>query len=217
MAFRRRGFRRRRFGARGVARKEPVWITTAYDITVPPNLLTQQLFQLIGPEDYTPDYVAEPQRRDKATLYRTVGSFSMLPNIPADKDGILTIAWKAALFVAGDKQIDDAFAADPTQFDIVNPGDFPPFCRDFSPIHIFWSEYFTVANAIVGGSTTEFKTEIWYPPATSGRKEWDVTVRRKLVGDDALWLLVNCSFLQSPPQEIGGSVDVEARNLIMDQ
>jgi len=55
------------------------------------------------------------------------------------------------------------------------------------------------------------------PQALTGQHEWDVTVQRKLQGDDALWLLINVVFAQTPASEIGGQIDVESRNLIMDQ
>jgi len=214
MAFRRR-FRRRRFGGRrAVARKEPVWITTAYNVTAAPNVEQHALFQLIGPEDYTPDYVSEPQRKDRCTLVRTVGSFLLQPNIPEPADGVIIVAWKAALFVAGDKQVDDAFANDPGQFSLTSPTVFPPFCRDYAPMHVFWNEYFVVRRALTAVTAS---TLVWYPPPSGGRKEWDINVKRKLEGDDALFLLVNAFFTQNPTQEFGGAIDVESRNLIMDQ
>jgi len=211
MAFRRR-FRRRRFGGRrAVARKEPIWITTAFSEIIAPNTLQQALFQLVGPEDYTPDYLTEGSRKDKCTLVRTVGSFSLLPFIPADPAGITATSYKAALFVAGDKEIDDAFGNDPAQFDIVNPATFVQFARDFSPMHIFWQDFrqdFRVTLAAVLNA---------WPPATSLRNDWDVTVKRRMEGDQALFLLINHVFTQSPVDEFGGSVEVESRNLIMDQ
>jgi len=219
MAFRTRGrfrTRRGRFGGRGIARKEPIWIATAFDVTVAPSLIQQALFQLVGPEDYTPDYTSEPQRLDKCTLVRTVGSFNLIPLIPDENGGINLVSWKAALFVAGDKQIDDSFAADPTQFNIIVDTTFPPFCRDFAPMHIFWQDYFTVKNVQPTNSFPQW-IPTWIPPSTTGKCDWDVTVKRKMQGDDALFLLINVSFLQFPEDEFGGSIAVEARNLIMDQ
>jgi len=178
---------------------------------VSPNLIHQQLFQLVGPEDYTPDYAAEPQRLDKCTLVRTVGSFNLIPLVPEDPAGITVTSYKAALFVAGDKEIDDALVADPTQFNIIIDTDFPAFCRSFAPMHIFWQDFrqdYKVTLALVNNS---------WPASTSLKKDWDVTVKRKLQGDDALFLLLNVNFLQSPGDEFGGSISVESRNLIMDQ
>lgn len=219
MAFRGRRFRpRRRFGARAVARKEPIWISSAYFVNIAPNNLDASLFQLIGPEDFTPDYTVETQRKDRCTLYRTVGNFNMIPVIPEFTNGRNLVVWKAALFVAGDKQVDDAYANDPGQFSIVDPPVFSTFCRDFSPIHIFWARQFEEGMSIVGGSTTTFAPNWHMPPSVSGQdNSWDVTVRRKLEGDDCLWLLVNNAFIQSPTEEVAGSIDVESRNLIMDQ
>jgi len=218
MAFRRRfGRRRGGFQRRAVARKEPIWISTAYFVTVAGNVGQQALFQLIGPEDYTPDYTAEISRKDKCTLVRTVGQFSQIPIVEDFSNAKNNVAWKAALFVAGDKQVDDAFSNDPGQFDITSPAVFPTFCRDYAPMHIFWDEWYVIANSIVGGSSTTFATNIWYPPTASGKREWDITVKRKMEGDDALFLLLNITFVQNPTGEIGGALDVESRNLIMDQ
>jgi len=219
MAFRRRfGRRGGGFRRRAVARKEPIWIATAYFVSVADSVVQQALFQLIGPEDYTPDYAAEPQRKDSCTLVRTVGSFSLVPIVPQFTNGSTVTAWKAALFVAGDKQVDDGFANDPLQFNITAPTVFPVFCRDFSPMKIFWSAEFTSGMALVGGSITEFRQALHYPPSEDGKREWDVTVKRKMQGDDALFLLVNVIFAQSPSTEgDGGFIDVESRNLIMDQ
>jgi len=219
MAFRRRfGRRGGGFRRRAVARKEPIWIATAYFVNVPDTLQQQALFQLVGPEDYTPDYASEPQRLDKCTLVRTVGSFNLIPLVPEFSNGETQTAWKAALFVAGDKQVDDGFANDPLQFSLSNPAIFPVFCRDFAPMHVFWSNSFNAGNSIVGGSTSTFAQNIWYPPATTGRETWDVGVKRKMQGDDALFLLIDVIFAQNPSTEgIGGFIDVESRNLIMDQ
>jgi len=211
MAFRRR-FRRRRFsGRRAVARKEPIWITTAFDVTVFPQVEQQALFQLVGPEDYTPDYLTEESRKDRCTLVRTVGHFNLGPVIEPDPDAVTQTLWKAALFVAGDKEIDDAFAADPNQFNIRQVSEFVPFCRNFPPMHVFWFGF------MQDNSVTLAAVPNRYPPAEPGHREWDVTVKRKLEGDQALFLLINAIFLQSPQGEIGGVIDVESRNLIMDQ
>jgi len=215
MAFRRRfSGRRRGFRGKAVARKEPVWITTSYFVSVPPNVVQQALFQLIGPEDYTPDYNLEPQRLEKATLYRTVGGFALDPLGPQDPSSIVRTFFKAALFVAGDKQVDDGFANDPLQFNITNPAIFPTWCRDFAPMHVFWSAW---SQWSTGPGTLAPDYEFWAPSGETLQRTWDVNVRRKLQGDDALYLLVNFGFLRDDDEEIGGAIDVESRNLIMDQ
>jgi len=214
MAFRRR-FRRRRFGGRrAVARKEPIWITTAFNVSAPPNAIQQMLFQLVGPEDYTPDYLTEVSRKDRCTLVRTVGDFLISPIQIVAPDSIVQPSWKAVLFVAGDKEIDDAFANDPNQFDILNTATFVAFCRSFSPMHVFWSQYITRTYVATALSALH---PVWEPPAISGRNPWDVTVKRKMEGDDALFLLINLVAFQQPVDEIAATVDVESRNLIMDQ
>lgn len=218
MAFRgRRGFRRRRFGRRAVARKEPIWIASAFAVSSSPNVVTNHLFQLIGPEDYTPDYASEPQRRDSCTLVRTVGHFSLTALVPLFTNGRNTFSWKAALFVAGDKQVDDGFANDPGQYDLLDPTRYVTFTRDYSPMHIFWSSYVDQGNSLVGGSITEFRTDIWQPPGQLPYERWDINVKRRMQGDDALFLLINHIFGQSPPEETGGLIEVESRCLIMDQ
>jgi len=219
MAFRRRfGRRGGGFRRRAVARKEPIWIASAYFVTLPDSTQQQALFQLVGPEDYTPDYLTETQRLDKCTLVRTVGSFNLIPLIPDFTNGTVVTAWKGALFVAGDKQVDDGFANDPLQFSITNPSIFPTWCRDFAPMHVFWNGTFTRGNHLVGGSLTEFRPGFWHPPGVTGQVDWDVTVKRKMQGDDALFLLIDIIFAQNPSTEgDGGFIDVEARNLIMDQ
>jgi len=172
------------------------------------------LFQLIGPEDYTPDYLTEVSRKDKCTLVRTVGDFMISPIQIIEPDSIVQPSWKAALFVAGDKEVDDAFANDPAQFDILNTATFVPFCRSFSPMHIFWSQYITRTYVATALSALH---PVWEPPAITGRNPWDVTVKRRMEGDDALFLLINIVIFQQPVDEIGATVDVESRNLIMDQ
>lgn len=213
MAFRRR-FRRRRFSrsGRGVKRREPTWITTAFATNILPNTLSQVLFQLVGPEDYTPDYVDDPNRSERTLLVRTVGSFNMIGQLAAPTEGNsnVVLSWKAALFIASDKGVDDRLANDPTQFDITDPLVFIPFCRDFQPMHIFWSGY----SRQVGFFGTE--VEGWYPPAEIPRRDWDVTVKRRLEGDEALFLLININAAQSPVLATGAFIDVEARNLLME-
>lgn len=214
--FRRRSFRRRRFGRRAVARKEPIWITTAFSVTNPANVLQQNLFQLIGPEDYTPDYATEINRKDKCTLVRTVGGCSISAALPADPAGVVEAQWKAALFVGGDKQVEDGFAQDPGQFDIVNAVAFMTFCRDFSPLQVWWTRYYNMTRNLTGGTASAAAID-WIPPTESPRFEWDVNVKRRLEGDDVLFLLINVVFLQSPVIEFGGAIEIESRNLIMDQ
>jgi len=213
--FRRRRFRRRGFSRKPVARKQPTWIANAFNVTLPPQVTVQSLFQLVGPEDYTPDYVSEPQRLDRSLLVRTVGQFVMVPfNPPTDPEAASSVltSYKAALFVAGDKQVDDGFANDPGQFEITSPAVFPVFCRDFAPMHIFWAEYFRVFD----NASVTVPERVWHPPGITGHVPWDVTVKRRMQGDEALFLLIDCIFLQSAPQDFGGSIDVETRTLLQD-
>lgn len=214
MAFRRRFRRTRRFGRRNFVRKTPAWITTAYNVAQVPQVTAQQLFQLVGPEDYIPDYTTEPQRLDRNLLVRTVGSFKLIPVFPTPVEAVpfVVTAAKGALFVAGDKQVDDGFANDPGQFEITSPTVFPTFCRDFAPMHIFWG----LGAEYRGNNSVTNDFRWWLPPAETLSREWDVTVRRKLQGDDALWLLLDVVFLQSEPSTFGGAIDVESRNLLAD-
>jgi len=183
-------------------------------VAVAPQVVDNRLFQLVGPEDYIPDYFDEPQRLDRNTLIRTVGSFKLIPVLPdpVELTPSVVIACKAALFVAGDKQIDDSAAQDPGQFDLTSPAVFPPFCRDFAPLHIFWSmgAQWNATNSAID------RTTWWVPPGETLTREWDVKVKRRLQGDDALYLLVSVVFLQSEPQTFGGAIDVESRNLLAD-
>lgn len=199
-----------------MVRKQPVWIQNAFEVDKPPLTTNQDLFQLVGPEDYTPDYFLEPQRIEKSTLMRSVGVFSLKPIIegtpaPTTQRTVL-VRYKAALFVAGDKQIDDSLANDPAQFDIAfSAVNYILFCRDFSPIKIFWHKQFQWTR----DSGTDYG-EFWIPPTHSGWEEWDVTVKRKMQGDDALWLLVSSVFIPTEELVNGGSIEVECRNLIQD-
>jgi len=212
----RRGFKFRRRGrsSRRAVRATPAWITTAFNVAVAPQVVDNRLFQLVGPEDYIPDYFDEPQRLDRNTLIRTVGSFKLIPVLPQPEEltPAVTIAAKAALFVAGDKQVDDMAANDPGQFDITSPAVFPPFCRDFAPLHVFWS----LGAQWLGTNALVDRTSVWVPPGETLSRDWDVKVKRRLQGDDALFLLVSVVFLQSEPQTFGGAIDVEARNLLAD-
>lgn len=213
--FRRRR-RFRRFGGRGVKRREPVWIQTAYNVPKEPTVTFQDLFQLVGPEDYTPDYITEPQRLERSTLLRTVGGFSLVPVMPApttaeNNQRSVRTNYKAALFIAGDKQIDDGFANDPGQFEIFDPAVFVVFCRDFAPMKIFWNKY-AVWSQDAGTDYGDY----WVPPAVTLNEEWDVTVKRKMQGDEGLYLLINGLFQQSHNELFGGSIDVESRNLLND-
>lgn len=148
-------------------------------------------------------------------MIRTVGRFVMIPVEPPPSSELASsviTTYKAALFVAGDKQIDDGFANDPGQFVINDPAVFPAFCRDYAPIHVMWNEYFRVRQ---NASITVPET-VWTPPGITGHVDWDVGIKRKLQGDDALFLLINHLWLQSDPQTFGGSIDVESRNLVQD-
>jgi len=215
MAFRgRRRFGGRRFRGRSVKRKEPVWITTAYDVAKAPTVTQQDLFELVGPEDYTPDYVTEPQRMEKSTVVRTVGAFQIVPILSNPSGGAQRsnrVIYKAALFTAGDSQITNVFANDPAEFEILDPAVFPVFCRDYAPMKVFWLSYFIYAQD--GGTDWG---EYWVPPTSRGREEWDVTVKRRMKGDEGLWLLINSISLQFPVEEIGHTIDVESRNLLND-
>lgn len=212
--FRRRGFRRRRFGGRSVKRKEPVWITTAYEVSKAPLVTQQDLFELVGPEDYTPDYVAEPQRMERSTVVRTVGSFTIVPILSNPTGAVQRanrVVYKAALFTASDAQVEAVFANDPGQYDIIDSTRFPIFCRDYAPMHIFWFSWLMYSQD--GGADYG---DYWVPPTSRGREEWDVTVKRRMKGDEGLWLLINSVSLQNPVEEIGHTIDVESRNLLND-
>lgn len=172
----------------------------------------QHLFELVGPEDYTPDYVNEPQRLEKTTLVRTVGGFTLVPVlVPTTSQRYVRTNYKAALFVASDSQVADSFAQDPSQYEIFDPTVFPIFCRNYHPMKIFWNKYF-IWSQDAGADYGDY----WIPPGVTGNEEWDVTVKRKLEGDEGLWLLINGLFIQSEPAEFGGSIDVESRNLLME-
>jgi len=212
--FRRRFRRRRRFGGKGVKRKEAVWIQTAYNVAKAPTILQRDLFALVGPEDYTPDYLSEPQRLERSTVVRTVGHFSITPVMVANTSTqrLNRVTFKAALFIAGDKEIDDAFAADPAQFDITGTTEFVQFCRQYSPMHIFWNAW---AQWSEDGGTDW--GDYWVPPGETLAREWDVSVKRRMKGDDGLWLLINSiSQVVMGEVEFGHSIDVESRNLLND-
>jgi len=215
MAFRRRRFGRRRFGSRRpVARKEPIWLSTAFDVTRDPNVENNDLFELVGPEDYTPDYNLEAQRKDKCTLIRTVGQFRVVPSVPDMEGGKTLVRWKAMLFAAGDREIENEFLQDPNQFNQNDPVIWTKLCRDFSPMHIFWQGE-VLQEVRVDSLTSSTITQT--PPCEPLKYEWDVRVRRKMEGDTGLWLLISSIFFQSTPGEIGGELEIESRNLIMDQ
>jgi len=214
--FRKRFRRRRRFTGSKFKRKEPVWIQTAFEVAKAPLLTNQDLFALVGPEDYTPDYLSEPQRLERSVLVRTVGQFVMRPIIEGSPtpttQRFALVRYKAALFIAGDKQIDDGFAADPAQFDIAfTPETFVSFCRDYKPLKVFWHKQFTWSRD-AGADFGDY----WVPPTVSGYEEWDVTVKRRMQGDEGLWLLINSAFINTEELEFGGGIEVESRNLLND-
>jgi len=191
-------------------------LTTAYNIAVPPTVVRRELFQLVGPEDYTQDFLDDTQRRESCTLVRSVGAFAVYPFLslgdPQDNN-IVDWSLKAVLFTASDAAIADTFANDPGSFDIAyNPQTFVDFNRRYQVMQTFWFRRGTYGAT---GALTA-AGDIWIPPDAPNRESWDVTVKRKLTTDEALWLLINCDFLQSIPTEFGGSIDVESRALIHD-
>jgi len=137
----------------------------------------------------------------------------LLLNDDVSTQRYVAVTYKAALFIAGNSEIDDAFGNDPSQFDIAfDPATFVAFCREYAPMHVFWQRNFILQRD--GGSDWG---NYWYPPTLSGVEDWDVTVKRKMAGEDALWLLINsASSLVGNEQEFGHALRVEARTLITD-
>jgi len=217
MAFRRR-FSRRRFGRRAVKRKEPIWLTTAFEAVKPNGPVNRDFFELVSPADYTPDWVDGGIRSEGATLIRTVGAFQVLPFLSFGTVGpnATNTQFKAVLFTASERSIDDGFANDPGQFDIAfDPSKYAQFARDFRVLHTFWLRRFTYAV-----STSDLATagagDVWIPPDVPSSHMWDVTVRAKLSKDEAVWLLINKAFIAGGEITNGGSLEVEARCLIHD-
>jgi len=216
MAFRRR-FRRRRFGnRRGVKRLEPVWITTAY--TAETNTATTQrdFFQLVGPEDYTPDFLTDTQRKESVNLIRTVGSLFVNPILDiGTASNFNAFQWKAAFFIDGDEAVEDKVFSDPGQFDIATDVDeWVEFCRNFDVLHTLFF------HGGIAGKTAGLDGPRWDggTGASDGwnRVEWDITVKRKMKTDQALWLLVASQSI-SVGSEFGGlALHVENRTLIHD-
>lgn len=167
------------------------------------------------PADYTPDYLTSDNRTERATLLRTVGHFQLVPALPgpgtSTAQRVYLPSFKAAIFTGGDKELDDAFAADPSQFDIVDPATYVNFCRNYKPLHMFWGAYARITH----DAGTDYG-EYWNPPTENLAREWDITVKRRLEGDQALWLLINSAVLQTEVTEIGVTYDVESRTLITD-
>jgi len=175
--------------------------------------VNRDLFQLVAPEEYGSELL--DTRRDSATLIRTVGSMYISPFIQLGSpqpNNFVDVLWKAALFTANEKEIDDAFANDPTQFDIQSSTVFAEFCSRWSPIQFSWFRefHYGATGALLSAG------DVWMPPYANNYWDWDVGVARKLSGDGSLWLLINSAFLQSVPQDFGGSIDVESRTLIHD-
>jgi len=212
MAFRRR-FRRRFGGRRFGRRKEPIWTGAAYQVLKQPTAVNQDFFQLLSPDEYLQGDVES--RRDSCTLLRTVGRFRLTPFLEFGDPQVgneVQVSWKAAIIVIGEKELDDSFAIDPTQFNIMNPATFITFVKQHSPLHVFWFDEFAY-NVSAGDSNAV----TWVPPTVDPGRDWDLNVKRKLVTDASLYLLINSIFVQGPtPLDFGGSIDVESRVLFND-
>lgn len=212
--FRRRRFRRR-FTTRRGKRREPIWVNTAYNVAKAPLVLQRDIFELVSPVEYNPTFIiAGTSRTDHATVVRTVGHFLITPFMSdltsTQRNNRVTA--KAALFIASTKEVDDSFAADPAQFDLIDPPTFEAWCFNYSPLQVFWNMWAELQR----DAGTDFGN-YWYPPGETLQREWDVKVPRKMVGDESLWLLIN-SVSQQVGQELefGHGIDVESRTVIFD-
>jgi len=193
-------------------------VTTSFVPAVTPGTVNRDLFQLVSPADYTPDFVDGGLRRESCTIQRTLGAFSMIPFLAfSDPQEAANneAAWKAALFIGSAQRVDDAFNLDPTIFDIAfNPLAFAVFCRDWSVMQVFW---FCKIGYSVAPDANNVGTQFsWTPADGPMQTAWDVTVKRKLETDEALFLLINSQFNQAPTTEFAGSIEVESRVLLHD-
>jgi len=198
-----------------VKRKEPVWISTAYETALPPTTLQRDLFELVGPEDYTPDYLSELSRSERSTVIRTVGHFQLTPvMVPqGTTQRVNRVQFKAALFTASDREINDSFANDPQQYEIMFPLPYVDFCRNHRPMKIFWNSW-AQWQQDAGSDFGDY----WVPPGETLAREWDVKVSRRMQGDEGLWLLINSLSIVTGIEELefGHTIDVESRNLLND-
>jgi len=193
-------------------------VTTAFVPAMLPGAVNRDLFELVSPADYTPDFVDGGLRKESATIQRSLGAFSVIPFLAfSDPQEAANneVAFKAALFIGSQQRVADSFALDPTIFDIAfNPLAFAIFCRDWSVMQVFW--FRKIGYSVAPDANNVGSVYSWVPTDGPMQTAWDVTVKRKLETDEALYLLINSQFNQAPTTEFAGSIDVESRVLIHD-
>jgi len=193
-------------------------VTTCFVPAASPGAVNRDLFELVSPADYTPDWVNGGLRKDSATVQRCVGAFSMIPFLAfSDPQEAANneVAFKAALFIASEQRVLDTFALAPAEFDIAfNPTTFATFCILWDVMQIFW--FRKIGYSVAPDATAVGSVYSWVPADGPMQTSWDITVKRKLEGDEAVWLLINSQFNQAPTTEFAGSIDVESRVLIHD-
>lgn len=210
MAFRRRQFRRRSF-RRGppVARKENIWISTAYADLIPtPPGLRSDMYQLVGPEDYTQDFLTDVQRRDSCSIVRIIVKLRVNPF--AAIPGVASYNFKVALFTGGDEHVEDALVSDDSQFEILDPSNFVDFCREWDVL-----QYSSIQGGSIRINSDGFAEGD--QALTSMYWSFDGNITRKLKTDTALWLLIAATSGQNPVAgDFVAEHDIESRVLIRD-
>jgi len=167
----------------------------------------------MGPEDYTPDFLTDTQRKEEVLIVRAIGTMVLQPFWNLSAANFSNITWKSLIYTEGDESVEDGAGNDPAQYQITDPQTYVDFCREHNVMNVHPLKSFVIGQE--GGLQSPQYSRHSHP--TIATTEWDMTLKRKVKTDGALWLLVaweNANSLSG--ENILVSIDVDSRVLIHD-
>jgi len=227
----RRGFRRSRRRSpvgRTKTGRMKVWCPKAF-VNIPFTRDTNgnftDLFEIISIEDYAENFDSTqftdlPTRRDTATVVRVVGSLTVDAIVPAG--GANGVQYAAAFFTRSRSAVINEFVANPSSFflhasaNYAAPASFRTNMTRLNPMQ--WLPDRGYSGAFIeipnpSGLCSDFYSHINREDQVTWN--FDITQRRKLAGDECLYLVVSgnavCEF-----DEQAGFYDILTRTLIHD-
>lgn len=221
----RRGFRSRRSSQPGrtTTGRQKVWVPKLFSsipVVLQPNNDFADLFELVSPEDYSENFDTGslPRRNDTCTIVRTVGR--LLPDLVIGAPGANGIQWASAIFVRSRSAVLREFQADVSLFYLHTLAAFSvttTFEENMTRLQpLQWVPDRSYSGAFrpnPGGTCSEFFADINRPHDMVW--DFDVRQRRRMKGDEALYMLVSGNIVCD---QDGGAArtDCVARTLIHD-
>jgi len=185
--------RRRRFFTRGSkgSKRERSWVHKSFEVATHPETEVA-FFELLGRDDYLEGDNIE--KTEHLTLLRTLGRFEFDVTTDVNTQGYNSCSISASLAVISNTAVENAIAAsnelqyDPTNTLLGTRGRL---------LHEFFTGTFT--NSIFQDIVS--MTTIYMPVSTGWKQdpavEWDVKQKVRMKSDDALWLIVRGTILQT--------------------